>query len=132
MEADWQHYYQLNLVDFHRREITLRRAIVLTMRLPAGAQVWQETGGPLAWTTDHYFLARIFHTGNVANWQRTENGRKGKNPPKEPQPPEYTAERKKRQSRLDAKAERFLRRQEMKQRAIAGPAERAPINRARE
>lgn len=93
------------------------------MQLPAGARIWQATGGPKAWKSDDWFNSKIFHALNIANWQRTENGRKGTNAPKEPKPPEYTLMRERRELRMDRKAQRFIERQ-AQMKAITGKAER--------
>lgn len=97
------------------------------MQLPPGCRLWQATGGPLAWAPEQYFSAQIFHALNIANWQRSENGRKGKNAPEAPTPPKYTHEKKRAAAMSDAKAKRFQRRQELNQRAITARAERQII-----
>lgn len=95
------------------------------MNLPPGSAVWRATGGPLAWSSEDYFSSQIFHALNIANWQRTENGRKGKGAPTEPQPPEYAHVKKKRVAEMSSKAERFLARRQLK--ALSRPAEREAV-----
>ena len=98
------------------------------MQLPPGSRVWQALGGPLAWAQQDYWNSQLFHALNIANWQRSENGRKGKNAPEVPKPPLYSHEKRRQQKIMDRKAERFQKRMQTRQQlAIEAPAERGPV-----
>lgn len=121
--------YQRDLIDYYRGEISLRKAIILTMKLPGGSQVWLETGGPMAWSSFDHTQYQIFHLLSIANWQRTKDGREGKSAPKPVQPPDYTHIKQAKQARLESKAERFRKKQaRMAEQMRAVQAERdAPV-----
>lgn len=45
IEADLQHYYQVDLLDLYRGRMTPRRCWVLISQLPPGAAMYREMGG---------------------------------------------------------------------------------------
>jgi hypothetical protein len=55
-------------------------------------------GDAAEWSIDSHLLALIADIGQIANWQRTENGSKGRNVPKpirrpgDPEPVTHTAD----------------------------------------
>ena len=61
--------------------MTPRRAAVLAMNLPAGAQTWVAAGSDAAWSSEAHLTAAVFDAVNVGNWQRT-----GDKNAKKPQP----------------------------------------------
>ena len=50
--------------------MTPRRAAVLAMQLPAGAQTWVACGHDNAWTQAEHLAALQFDAIQIANWQR--------------------------------------------------------------
>lgn len=87
--------------------------------------MWRAYGGPRAWDSHESWFAGMLHTGNVANWQRTKDGRTGKNAPKPIDPPPLASDTKMKEDRLAKKAARFQKR--LRDRAVSEPAERAPV-----
>lgn len=108
MEADFQHYYGLDLIDFYRGTLSPRRTAVLALNLPPGAAVWREYGGPLAWTQDNHLQAAEIYILQLANWQRT--GKSG-NKPKPLTPPDGANKAVKARDRIEARAAAYLERQ---------------------
>lgn len=45
IEADLQHYYQVDLLDLYRGKMTPRRCWVLISNLPPGCAMYREMGG---------------------------------------------------------------------------------------
>lgn len=84
LEADFEHYYNLDLADLYRGNLTPRKAQVLAIRLPPGALTWQEVGTDAAWSTESHLLAQVVDTLNAANYQRA--GGKGEKPKPVPRP----------------------------------------------
>lgn len=60
--------------------------------LPSGSALWRATGGPLAWTPAEHVGALIVHGLDRLEWRQTEDGAKGRNPPKPIAPPPYAGE----------------------------------------
>lgn len=85
--------------------------------------MWRAYGGAAAWDSHEAWFAAMLHTGNVANWQRTKDGRTGKNQPKPVEPPPLRSDVKAKEDRIAKKAARFQER--MRRRQVTGPAERA-------
>ena len=83
--------------------MTPRKAAVLAMQLPAGAQTWKSCGYDAAWTEAEHRAALAVDVAQVANWQRG-GGKKADLPKPIRRPSE--------QARLDARAERELARAE--------------------
>ena len=50
LEADFQHYYQLDLTGLFTGGLSLRRFVNLAVNIPPGASVWRAHGGPMAFT----------------------------------------------------------------------------------
>lgn len=84
LEADFQRYYGLDLLDIYRGTLSPRKVAALAANLPAGAATWQEMGVDAAWTAEEHMLALIADTLQAANWQR--GGGKGKQPKPLPRP----------------------------------------------
>lgn len=56
--------------------MTPRKATVLALQLPSGAQTWVECGFDSAWTLADYLSAATFDALNVGNWQRAGDAKK--------------------------------------------------------
>ena len=59
----------------------------LVAHLPPGCALWRAAGGPLAWSDEVHMLAKVEHGLRVLAWQKTEDGSKGRKPPKPLEPP---------------------------------------------
>jgi hypothetical protein len=70
LEADFQRYYQLDLLDLWRGRLSPRKAAVLAMQLPSGAQTWLSCGYDNAWTLMEYLTASLIDAVQAGNWQR--------------------------------------------------------------
>lgn len=103
LEADFQRFYGIDIVDLYRGTLSPRKAQALALYLPPGAAVWQEAGTDTAWGTTEYLLAEAVDTLRMANWQR---GGKGQKPEPLPRPSELREARKKRE-RMFEQAARF-------------------------
>lgn len=83
----------IDLVDFYRGKITLRRIVVAIRQLPAGARLWKAlappqagksdaTPGDAAWSGVEHKLAAVFDAvQNVTHVLQVVNSEKGKAPP---------------------------------------------------
>lgn len=61
MEADLQHYYGIDLADYWRGDLSLRRLSVLASRLPADSNVVRAiTKTQPGWDVQAYLLADLF------------------------------------------------------------------------
>lgn len=114
MEADFQRYYGLDLLDFYRGKLSVRKTAVLALKLPQGAETWRELGGPMAWTPEMFMGAAAVHALRVANWQRTEDSKNKRNYPEQIEPPKYEHERRGKLAHIANQAEAFLARQRIK------------------
>lgn len=112
LEADFVAYYPaVDLLDLWRGGLTLRRAAVLAMQLPAGSRLWQATGGPKAWSDEYHALMVVQWRLQILEWRETEDGQKGKNAPQMEEPPPFVGDELQKASAADSKAQEFLRRQ---------------------
>lgn len=105
MEADFQRFYGLDLLDLWRGKLTPRKVSVLAVALPAGAVTWQLAGVDSAWTTTDHLLAQVVDVLNGANWQRA--GGKDRDKPKPVLRPAEIHEARERQERVLARAKAF-------------------------
>lgn len=110
LEADFQRYYGIDLVDLYKGTLSPRKAQVLAMYLPPGAAVWQEAGTDAAWDTTDYLLAEAVDALRTANWQRSGKGQK---PEPLPRPTELREAKKKRE-RMFEQAARFRERHQQR------------------
>lgn len=110
LESDFQHYYQIDLLDVYRGDLSVRKTTVLALNLPAGAAVWQDMGIDAAWTTQDHLTALIADSLQLANWQR--GGGKGKQPKPIPRPEDAKKKEDAKQATLD-KARRFKEKQKL-------------------
>ncbi len=67
--------------------------------------LWRAAGGPLAWSDEVHMLARVDYGIRVLAWMKTEDGQKGRKPPKPEVPPAPGAQVREEESRTNAKAE---------------------------
>lgn len=102
LEADFQRYYGIDLIDLYRGTLSPRKASVLALYLPPGAAVWQEAGTDSAWDTTDYLLAEVVDTLKWANYQRA--GGKGQKPEPLPRPAQLREIREKRRKAFDRAA----------------------------
>lgn len=93
--------------------MTPRRAAVLAVQLPAGAQTWISCGFDNAWTLGEHLTASVFDALQIANWQRQGDG-SAKRPTPTKRPSDVVADDL-RSERMEAKARRFLERQKARQ-----------------
>jgi hypothetical protein len=85
IEADFQQYYGLDLLDFYRGDLKPAKTYRLVCALPVESRFARKVGGPRAdWQTDQYLLADIRDQLAAANWQR--GGGKGPKPKPTPRP----------------------------------------------
>jgi hypothetical protein len=92
--------------------LTLRRAGVLATQLPAGARIWQATGGPKAWSDEYHALMVVQWRVQILEWRQTEDGQKGKNAPVLQEPPPFVGDEQKKAHTADVKAREWMRRQQ--------------------
>jgi hypothetical protein len=107
LEADFQHYYGLDLRDVFTGKISLRRAAVLTNGLPPGAGVRRLFGGDGAWSDETRMLAGL--VDQVVSLAHNLAGGKGARPKPTVPPEEHHVEREKSKvDKLAGKARRFM------------------------
>ena len=78
-------FYQLDLADMYRGELTVRKVSVLVSNLPRGAQVWAAVGGRSAITAETEATWLVEHT--LMRIAHAEAGGKGKPPEQREFPP---------------------------------------------
>lgn len=83
----------------------------LVVHLPPGCALWRAAGGPLAWSDETHMLTRIDHGIRVLAWMKTEDGAKGRKPPKAEEPPRLDREVNADEAKMSAKAEAWAARQ---------------------
>lgn len=81
------------------------------VHLPPGCALWRAAGGPLAWSDEMHMLARVDHGIRVLAWMKTEDGQKGRKPPKPEEPPRPGGEVREEEKRMNARAEAWAARQ---------------------
>lgn len=107
VEADWQHYYGLDLLDVFRGRISLRKASVLTSGLPAGAGLWRLWGGDNAWSDNTHLLNQILY--RLDRLEYGVAGGKGRAPrEQEPPPLRHVEKQREREVAESRKARRFM------------------------
>lgn len=113
LEADFQRYYGLDLLDLWRGRLSARKASVLARQLPYGAQTWISCGFDNAWSAETHLTASLFDAVNVGNWQRA--GDKHAKRPTPVQRPSGARESAEQADRHQIRAQAFLDRQRRKQ-----------------
>ena len=86
--------------------MTPRKAAVLAMQLPSGAQTWLACGFDNAWTLHEYLTAALLDAVRVGNWQRSGDAKA--QPPEPIRRPSDLRETGNGQARRAAKARAFL------------------------
>lgn len=89
--------------------MTPRKAAVLAMNLPAGAQTWISCGFDNAWTLGEHLTASLIDATQIGNWQRAGDSKaKRPTPVKRPSAARQDVEK---AERNDVRARAFLERQ---------------------
>lgn len=73
MEVDLVQEYGVDLLDLYRGKLSLRKLILLVVRLPRSSRVVQalgvqEFGEGVRWSEETYFLADIANNARISNW----------------------------------------------------------------
>jgi hypothetical protein len=83
IEADLQHHYGVALSDLTTGRLSWRRLKVLIDGLPRTSNLVRAIHGDDAdWGIAEHLLALNYDAAQVANWQRSADGAKGRNRPK--------------------------------------------------
>lgn len=82
----------------------------LVANLPPGCALWRAIGGPLAWSQETHMLAAIEFRLRVLAWMKTQDGAKGRKPPKPIDPPKSVYDARAEDDRLFSRAQAYLRR----------------------
>ncbi|MFJ8231748.1 hypothetical protein ACIQ9E_17590 [Streptomyces sp. NPDC094448] len=78
-------YYHLDLLDWHRGELSSRRLTALVKHLPADSAVSREINGEVAeWSVTDYLLAAVVDHLAAANWMYVCVN--SEDPPAQPEP----------------------------------------------
>lgn len=110
IEADFAQFYPAHdLGGVWTGALTWRKASVLAMQLPAGARIWQATGGARAWSDEFAGLMVVEQRIRHLIWTKSEDAEKGKTntAPKMIDPPEYEGDVEAREKRALSNAEKF-------------------------
>lgn len=97
-------------VDLRDPGMTLLDLADLAANLPPGCALFRATGGDMAWTVEMHMSARIEYGLRILAWQKTEDGKRGRNQPKPMEPPKMAHEVEAEQKRLSARAQAYLKR----------------------
>lgn len=97
-------------VDLRDPGMTLLDLADLAANLPPGCALFRATGGDMAWTTEMHMSARIEYGLRVLAWQKTEDGKKGRNQPKPIDPPRPAHEVEAEKRELSRRAQAYLKR----------------------
>lgn len=97
-------------VDLRDPGMTLLDLADLAANLPPGCALFRATGGDMAWTTEMHMLARLDYDLRILAWQKTEDGKKGRNQPKPIDPPRPSHEVEAEKRELSRRAQAYLKR----------------------
>lgn len=97
-------------VDLRDPGMTLLDLADLAASLPPGCALYRATGGDMAWTAEMHMLARLDFDLRVLAWQKTEDGKRGRNQPKPIEAPKMAHEVEAEQKRLSSRAQAYLKR----------------------
>ncbi|MFF2621248.1 hypothetical protein [Oerskovia jenensis] len=118
LEADFQRWYQADLLDLYRGDLTFRKASEWARHLPPGAAVFREMGGPLAWSDEVHMGAAVEYAVRALHWAQTADA-STTDPPLPLEPPASEFEERHQQHQdakklrtAERKANRFLARQQ--------------------
>lgn len=84
VEADLLRYYRVDLADLYRGGLSIRRLYVLMTNAPADSAYRRSVLGAdeAAWGVTEHLLATVVDALQVANWQRSKDGARGRGAPK--------------------------------------------------
>lgn len=97
MVADFRQFYGIDL-PLEPVDEDCSRWALLWYALPRESRTARRQSPELRWSEGEYMLASAVHALEVLVWQRTKDGRRGRN---KPQPPRTPAERAEAQRRRD-------------------------------
>ena len=101
IEADFQRYYGLDLLDLYRGRLTPRKAMALIGGLPPGSAFHRARGGPAFWSDEVAAVKEMGH--RVVSALIAVNGSRQSPKPPEPPPVGWRVEAEKQRLRLEAK-----------------------------
>ncbi len=81
LRADFRQFYGVGLGELGR-SLPVSEAADLAACLPAGSRCAAPEGQAWGWDDTRWLLARIEYGLRVLAWHNTEDGRKGRNPPR--------------------------------------------------
>lgn len=82
----------------------------LAANLPPGCALYRATGGDMAWSAETHMLAAVEFRLRVLAWQKTEDGKHGRNKPEPIKAPPSVYEKQAEEKRLSARAQAYLKR----------------------
>jgi len=97
-------------VDLRDPDMGIVELADLVRWLPQGCALYRATGGPMAWTDQEHLLARAEFDLRVLAWQKTKDGKDGRNRPEPIEPPRSVHELQAEQRELSRRAQAYLRR----------------------
>jgi hypothetical protein len=97
-------------VDLRDPGMTLLDLADLAANLPPGCALFRATGGDMAWSSEMHMLARLDFDLRVLAWQKTEDGKKGRNQPKPIESPKPAHEIEAEKAELSRRAQAYLKR----------------------
>lgn len=97
-------------LDLRDPGVSLLDLADLAANLPPGCALFRAAGGAAAWTDQVHMLAAVEFRLRVLAWQKTEDGKKGRNQPKPIDPPKPTHEVAQEKQELSRRAQAYLRR----------------------
>lgn len=82
----------------------------LAAALPSGCALYRATGGDMAWSTEMHMLSAVEFRLRVLAWQKTDDGKHGRNKPEPVKAPVSVYEKQAEEKRLSARAQAYLKR----------------------
>lgn len=97
-------------VDLRDPGMTALDLADLAANLPPGCALFRATGGDMAWSFETHMLAHVEFRLRVLAWQKTEDGKHGRNKPEPIKAPSSVYEKQAEEKRLSARAQAYLKR----------------------
>lgn len=97
-------------VDLRDPGMSLLDLADLAANLPPGCALFRAAGGAMAWPPEVHMLAAVEFRLRVLAWQKTEDGKNGRNKPQPIDPPRLASEVEQEQQELSRRAQAYLRR----------------------
>lgn len=97
-------------VDLRDPGMSLLDLADLAANLPPGCALYRATGGAIAWSDEIHMLAAVEFRLRVLAWQKTEDGKRGRNQPKPLEPPKSVHEKQAETRELSRRAQAYLKR----------------------